>query len=355
LRKLPGPLKQWDILKYKRKNKRPDSYLCRNKWKKAKGKNLPAYDTMHVIHLNPHPPYDFSLSAAIFAVGDPQIRIYQHNIFRQALEVGGTPVLVEVFSEGSVEAPKLNLSLLSDTPLSKSGIKSIHDLVSSMFNINEDITPFYEAMENDAIMSSLTSQLRGLKAPTTPTVFEALVDSVTEQQISLKAAHSIEHRLIRASGNSLTIGSNTFYCYPTPEILSIIPDSTFRSCGLTLRKGEYIRGISQQIVAGTLDLDHLKTYPDTESIISELVQIRGVGRWTAELTILRGMHRADAFPADDIGVRRFISQFYRNGRKTSSIEARACAERWGAWKGFAAYYLELADLLGINPGPPQSS
>lgn len=73
-----------------------------------------------------------------------------------------------------------------------------------MFNINEDITPFYEAMEKDAIMSSLICQLRGLKAPTTPTVFEALVDSVTEQQISLKAAHSIENRLIRASGNPLT-------------------------------------------------------------------------------------------------------------------------------------------------------
>jgi DNA-3-methyladenine glycosylase II len=78
------------------------------------------------------------------------------------------------------------------------------------------------------------------------------------------------------------------------------------------------------------------------------VEIRGVGRWTAELTILRGLHRADAFPADDVGVRRFISQFYRNGVKTSSTEARAFAERWGAWKGYAAYYLEIADLLGID-------
>jgi DNA-3-methyladenine glycosylase II len=304
---------------------------------------------MHVIHLYPRPPFDFSLSAAIFTMGDPQIRIYQHNIFRQVLELERTPVLVEVFSEGSVETPELNLTLRSNTALPQNGIKKVHDLVSSIFNISEDLTPFYEAMKNDAIMSSIIRQLRGLKASTTPTVFEALVDSVTEQQISLKAAHSIENRLIRAFGNTLTLGSNTFYCYPTPEILSITPDSAFRSCGLTLRKGEYIRGLSQQVVAGSLDLDHFKTYPDTESIISEMVQIRGVGRWTAELTILRGMHRADAFPADDIGVRRFISQFYRNGRKTSSIEARACAERWGIWKGFAAYYLELADLLRIKP------
>ena len=81
-----------------------------------------------------------------------------------------------------------------------------------------------------------------------------------------------------------------------------------------------------------------------------MVKIRGVGRWTAELTILRGLHRADVFPADDVGVRRFIAQVYRNGETISPEKARVFAERWGAWKGFAAYYLEVADLLGISPG-----
>jgi len=305
---------------------------------------------MPVAHLYPRPPYDFSLSAAIFAGGDPRIRTYDHDLFRQAVDIGGTPVLMEVFSEGSVERPKLRVSARSNTPLSKSGMKEIQSIVSSMFNITENITPFYLAMEKDVIMTDLLRQLRGLKAPTTPTVFEALVDSVIEQQISLKAAHSIEKRLIRAVGNSLTFDGYTWYCYPTPPLLATTPDSTFRSCGLTLRKGEYIREISQQILAGTLDLDHFRSFADTESIISQMVKIRGVGRWTAELTILRGLHRADAFPADDVGVRRFIAQVYRKGEKISPEDARVFAEQWGAWKGFAAYYLEVADLLGIVAG-----
>ncbi len=100
---------------------------------------------MHGAYLYPRPPYDFSLSAAIFTGGDPQIRIYDHAIFRQALDIGGNTVLVELFSEGSVDAPKLNLSLRSNTPLSKNGIKSMHDLISSMFNIQLPgyLTPFY--------------------------------------------------------------------------------------------------------------------------------------------------------------------------------------------------------------------
>jgi len=304
---------------------------------------------MPVTYLYPRPPYDFSLSAAIFAKGDPQIRTSEYDIFRQVLDIGGNLVLVEVFSEGSVDRPVLCLSVRSNTPVSKSGMKDIRNLISSMFSISEDITPFYEAVEKDAIMANLTRRLRGLKAPTTPTVFEALTDSVIEQQISLKAARSIENRLIRAAGNTLTLDGDTFYCYPTPHNLAATPDSTFRSCGLTLRKGEYIREISHQILSGTLDLDLFRRYPDTESIISELVKIRGVGRWTAELTILRGLHRADAFPADDVGVRRFIAQIYRHDEKISPHEARVFAEQWGAWKGFAAYYLEVADLLGISP------
>ena len=304
---------------------------------------------MSVVTLYPRPPYDFSLSAVIFAGGDPQIRTYEHDIFRQALDIGGIPVLVEVLSEGSADAPKLRLFIRSDTLLPESGMKDVQDIVSSIFSLSDDIMPFYEMMENDAVMAGLIRQLRGLKAPTTPTVFEALVDSVIEQQISLKAAHSIKNRFIRSVGNPVTINGDTWYCYPTPGNLAETADSTFRACGMTLRKGEYIRGISQRILAGSLDLDHFKTNHDTASIISELVEIRGVGRWTAELTILRGLHRADAFPADDVGVRRFISQFYRHGEKISSIEARTFAERWGAWNGFAAYYLEVADLLGIAP------
>ncbi len=88
-----------------------------------------------------------------------------------------------------------------------------------MFNIYEDLSPFCQSMEKHRLMAYLISRLRGIKSPTTPAVYEALVDSVTEQQISLKAAHSIENRLIRAVGIPLTLDGCTFYCYPTPDIL----------------------------------------------------------------------------------------------------------------------------------------
>jgi DNA-3-methyladenine glycosylase II len=305
-------------------------------------------DTVPVTRLFPKPPYNFHLNAMIFSGGDPQIRTYEQGIFRQVLDIQGTAVLGKVFSGGTPEAPDLYFNLQPDDALSVSGKTEVSNLISSMFNINEELAPFYRAMEKDSIIASLISQLRGVKSPTTPTVFEALVDSVIEQQISLKAAHSIGKRLIRAVGSQLTLEDLVYYGYPTPRTLAETPDLIFRSYGLTRRKGEYIRDISRRILSGALDPESFWEY-DTETIISELMKIRGIGRWTPELTILRGLHRPDSFPADDIGVRMFIAQFYMNNKKISSAEARSFAERWGAWKGFAAYYLEIANLLGISP------
>jgi DNA-3-methyladenine glycosylase II len=302
-----------------------------------------------VTTLLPRPPYDFSLSAAIFSVGEPDIRTFEDGVFRQVLDTGNAPVLAEVRSSGTTEDPKLALALRSDRPLSRDNARYAGEKLASILSITDDLAPFYRAVAGDPVLADLTVRLRGVRAPVTPTVFEALTDSIIEQQISLKAARSIEVRLIRAVGKPLVLDGTVCHCYPDPEILSGTPDSTFRACGLTVRKGEYIRDVSRLILAGDLDVEGFRQEPDTETVIEELVKIRGIGRWTAELTILRGLHRPDAFPADDVGVRRFISQFYLSGRKISAAEARTFAERWGAWKGFAAYYLEVADLLGIRP------
>jgi DNA-3-methyladenine glycosylase II len=219
--------------------------------------------------------------------------------------------------------------------------------MASILSITDDMDPFYRAVAGDPLLADLTVRLRGLRPPVTPTVFEALTDSIMEQQISLKAAHGIANRLIRTDGRRLTLDGEVYYCYPDPQILARTTDTTFRACGLTVRKGEYLRDISRLILAGDLDVESFRQEPDTETIIGELMKVRGIGRWTAELTVLRGLHRPDAFPADDVGVRRFISQFYLGGGMISAADARSFAGRWGAWKGFAAYYLEVAALLGI--------
>ena len=218
-----------------------------------------------------------------------------------------------------------------------------------MFNIYDDLAPFYHAVREDPVMADLTRRLHGLKSPTTPTLFEALVDSIIEQQISLNVARNLQVRLIKKTGKRLDLGTTEYFCYPSPEVLAGSPETLFRECGMTTRKGEYIRELSGSIVSGDLDLDRFRVYEDTGRIIRELMEIRGIGKWTAELTIIRGIHRLDAFPADDVGLQRILSRFYRDGKKVTSDEARLIAAGWGVWQGLAAFYLDLAEYLGLVP------
>jgi DNA-3-methyladenine glycosylase II len=211
-----------------------------------------------------------------------------------------------------------------------------------------DLTLFYKAVKNDEIMFKLIKRLFGLKNPTTPTVFEALVDSIVEQQISLKVAHSIERRIIKTFGSILNIESHVYYAFPTPDQLNNAPEDQLRGCGLSFRKIEYIKSISKLIVEGKLDLEKFKEYENIDQIIDELCKIRGIGKWTAELTVIRGLNRLDSFPADDIGIRRAISHYYCQDRKISSDEARKIAENWGKWKGLASFYLIIAEMANIT-------
>ncbi len=304
------------------------------------------------VHLFCRPPYDFPASAFIFSQGDPAIRCYKDGIFWQALEVDGMPVLVSVHSLGTTDAPELVCSVESDKPIPKSVRVSAGECIAAMFNIYEDLMPFYRKIAYDPILNGLLPGLYGLKSPATPTVFEALIDSVIEQQISLSVAHTLQNRMIKHLGQPVSSRDSVYYCYPTPARLADTPVELFRSLGMTVRKGEYIREISRQVVDGSFDCEGLKTKSDTGQIIRELLKIRGIGQWTAELTILRGMHRLDAFPADDVGTRRIIAQYYHNGNRMTADEARAFAEQWGEWKGLAAYYLEVAAMSGIHPGKP---
>ena len=121
-----------------------------------------------------------------------------------------------------------------------------------------------------------------------------------------------------------------------------------QGCGLSQRKAEYIYGAAKLIADDNLDLEDLKNHPNPEEIISELDSIRGIGVWTAELTMLRGMQKLDALPADDLGVRRVISSYYCGGKPIKTAEAREIAQGWGTWKGLAAFYLIIAEVRGIK-------
>jgi DNA-3-methyladenine glycosylase II len=180
-------------------------------------------------------------------------------------------------------------------------------------------------------------------------VFEALVDSIIEQQISLQVATGLERKMIKQFGEALTLEDKVYFAYPTPQALANASLESLTRLGLSHRKAEYVKEISRLVTLGKLDLEKFKKYEETSKVVNELDAIRGVGAWTAELTVLRSMQKWDAMPADDVGLRRIIAHYYCKDEKITAVQARQVAEPWGKWRGLAAFYFVVAEIVGLEP------
>jgi DNA-3-methyladenine glycosylase II len=298
--------------------------------------------------VKPLAPFSLELSAQIFVGLNPAVRCFADGLFSQVLRVDGCLVLAKVASKGSFDKPKLQVELTSNQPLTTQTNQKAKELIEYIFNLNYDLKTIYRQTQTDPIMHKIIQQLAGFKYPTTATVFESLVDSIVEQQISIKIARTIEERLAQRFGDKLEINGTCYYAFPTPQNIVAASISDIRGCGLSQRKAEYIDGAAKAVTDGKLDLEAMKTNPDIDAIITELDALKGIGVWTAELTIYRGMQRLDVLPADDFGIRRVISKYYCGGKPIKAAEAREVAKPWSSWQGLAAFYLLAAEANGVE-------
>ena len=132
-----------------------------------------------------------------------EIQKYEDNSFWQLIQLKNRLLLITLRSTGTVDKPELLVNIKPDDGLNNRDIHQISKIVTSIFNLDFNLLNFYNDMKNDGVMSQLIVKLKGLNSPTTTTFFEAIVSSIIEQQISLKAAKSIENRMIKDFGNEL--------------------------------------------------------------------------------------------------------------------------------------------------------
>jgi DNA-3-methyladenine glycosylase II len=156
--------------------------------------------------------------------------------------------------------------------------------------------------------------------------FFTLARAICGQQISVKAAQSVWDRLVLCCS---TIEPRTILAKKRTEL---------RACGLSDRKVEYIADLAQHFADGAI---HLHRWPDMddEAIIEELVQVRGIGRWTAEMFLMFNLLRPDVFPLDDLGLQKGIRVAYYKNRKVSLKTMRRLGEGWRPWRSVATWYL----------------
>ncbi|TSE18482.1 DNA-3-methyladenine glycosylase [Tepidimonas alkaliphilus] len=159
--------------------------------------------------------------------------------------------------------------------------------------------------------------------------FTTLARSVVGQQISVKAAQAVWERVLAALGAADTVA---------PQALLAAGPVALRQAGLSARKVEYLLDLARHFDDGRVDPAAWHAMDD-EAIIRELVAIRGIGRWTAEMFLIFYLLRPDVLPLDDVGLLRGISQCYFSGEPVSRSEAREVAAAWAPFRSVATWYI----------------
>ena len=194
------------------------------------------------------------------------------------------------------------------------------------------MTPHYwkqaarELAARDAVLKSLIAQFKGLALGSRGDAFQTLARAIVGQQISVKAAQSVWNRLA------------TEVKTVSPATLHKAGIARLRACGLSGQKAGYLLDLAGRFHSGALNTVGWPELDD-ETLISELTQVRGIGRWTAEMFLIFHMARPDVLPLADIGLQRAMSLHYNRGRAVTAQKMRRIGSAWAPWRSVATWYL----------------
>ena len=212
-------------------------------------------------------------------------------------------------------------------PLEKS-----HTLRVQQSHFSRVMTPSYwtqaiqELAACDTIMQQLIRQFEDATLTSRGCAFTTLARSIVGQQISVKAAESVWQKVIGAIPDM------------TPHTIAEAEQDLLRNCGLSARKITYLQDLSRHFTEGSLNetswIDR-----DDETIIQQLTEVKGIGRWTAEMFLIFHLQRPDVLPVDDIGLQRAISQHYFDKEPVDKKTMLELAKPWQPWRSVATWYL----------------
>ncbi len=156
--------------------------------------------------------------------------------------------------------------------------------------------------------------------------FFSLSRSIVGQQISVKAAESVWKKMLASLGEI------------TPDAIARETEDSLRECGLSRPKARYLLSLAAHFIDGSLQQEQWRDMDD-EAVIERLVQVKGIGRWTAEMFLIFHLLRPDVLPVDDIGIQRAMANHYTTGARPNANQMRTIAVPWHPWRSVASWYL----------------
>ena len=300
------------------------------------------------------PPFRLDLTAwAIRRRPENLMDWWDGRSYRRVLAIDGDAVRVTVTQSGGKTSPQLHVVAIAaarGTPKKAKIAAAIERLLGSRV----DLRPFYRFAAGEPRLHELATQFRGLKPPRFPTVFEGVVNGIACQQLSLAVGITLLNRLSAACGLSFPDADGVHYAFPRPADLAAMNIEDLLPLGFSRNKSRAIIETASEVAEGRLDLESFANL-ENEEALARLRELRGVGRWTAEYVLLRGLGRTNLFPGDDVGARNNLSRWMHLRKPLDYDRVGRVLGKWRQFAGLIYFHLLLSGLEHSGKLPADAS
>jgi DNA-3-methyladenine glycosylase II len=223
----------------------------------------------------------------------------------------------------------------------------VADRLKITLGIEKNLSNFYQLSRQDKYLKPLAKAFRGVKPPRFATLFEALLNAISCQQVTLDLGILLLNRLAENYGQKFEDAKGIQYAFPRPEDLRSVPEDEIKKLGFSYQKARAIKDLVKALLSEDTLFSGLENMTDEEIVIF-LSNLRGIGRWSSEYVLLRGLGRLNVFPGDDVGAQKNLQQLLGLGKRPSYEEIKHITARWQPYAGLVYFHLLLDKLQRKN-------
>lgn len=302
----------------------------------------------HLTTLYPKAPYNFPLLLDVLSrFAHPTLDIVQDGAYWRAIRSGDGLALVRVTSAGTVESPALDVELAAQN--GDIDTESVIRDLGHILHVDAGRSDFVALAQTHAPLWAVVEPLVGLPEWRTATIFEALMQTIIEQQIAWTTAQKAQRWLVEWAGDYISYNDTAYYAFPTPARIAAASVEELKPLKITFKRMALMVDLAQQVMSGALDLESFASYtPD--AAYQHLLSIKGIGHWTAAVTLERAFGHKDWVAYNDVVLQAATNRYFLGG--TGRIPPQAVTEAftpYGKFAGIAAHYTMIRWVLDQYP------
>ncbi|SRR6266446_939231 len=292
-------------------------------------------------HITPTPPFDFAQSLhflGYFAPMQHEHTLSAHTLTK-AIYADGQVIVFQLTSTGTIEAPQLAYTLYSQQPIDASTRSAAIDRITFFLSLADDLRPFYLTGRSDPNFAAIIEQLYGYHQVKFVTPFESACWAILSQRNLLTVAQKMKQALAERFGGSLDVDGTIYWAFPEPAPLALVSEGELADVIGNIRKGEQLSAVARAF--SEVDEEFLRT-ASYDEVETWLRKIKGIGTWSAQFILLRGLGRTEHVPLSEKKLLQAVSRTYGRGQEMTSETLQRIADQYSTWQGYWAHYLRVA-------------